>query len=178
MESKRKSRFPLILGIVVVFSGIFWGSLKLYTQELNFHYQKDVSVPAPLMWEKLIQALESSKQSPIWPNQLEVLKAEGPVAPQSRIKSVMNIAGFETEVYFKVISLTPGKEITFQPLNPVYQGLDSIAVLPGKTPDSSQLVWKGNYQLDEILLGTLYFKAYYLKAFFNRFSQKLETLGV
>lgn len=159
--------------VVIIILSVLIGLFYFKSKTFGFEYKYILKAEASEIWKEVELSLTDSLKSRIWPNKLEVLKApefkEGQI-----VDSLMYIQDKEYPVQFKITEIVPGEKVSFEPLDKNFQGSDSITVksLPA---DNVELIWAGEYSVESVTLGTLFFKYYYLSKFYDEFYQNISA---
>jgi len=160
----------LIFLAVVIISILFF----LRGGTITFNHEISTTLTNKNLWQQLLQSMEDSSKSEMWPNPLENVTSEG-LSKNSIMTVTYHTPVRDTTLYYAITAVEEGVSFTYQPSeNHPFNGAITVEVDP--TMDGTTLKWHGTFYAPRISIAAAYFRFYYEKKFFTALENNIRAL--
>lgn len=144
---------------------------------IAFDYTIPTVLSSEALWALLRQSFRNSDESPIWPRELETVRAAA-VEPGALVRATYRgPAGFQARATYRFAEVEPGRRLRYEaePSHPL-RGGGTVEIQPMK--NGSLLRWHGEYRLrprPTALVAALFTQFYFRGRFFAELRRRLDA---
>ncbi len=139
-----------------------------YTKEIHTTFSSDQ------LWDNLKKAFNNSRDSHMWPNELELLYSENGLALGSEVTATYKTTSTPKTYNYIITDYTEGQSFSYKASEDhPYEGGGTVEVTSN---DSTTLRWTISYYQNSFSLSALYMRYIFYRKFFKALEQRVKDL--
>lgn len=170
-------KVPLIIGIAIIVIFIIVALLLLFqTKKRNLTYVQEIhtTFPPDQLWENLEKAINNSRDSHMWPNELELLYSEKGVQEGAEITATYKTTSTPKTYNYIITDYNEGHSFSYKAAEDhPYEGGGTVEVTSN---DHTTLRWSISYHQNSFSLNALYMRYIFYRKFFKALQQRVKDL--
>lgn len=170
-------KLPLIIGIaliVIIVLVILLMLLQTKMSKLTYTKEIHTTFSPEQLWENLEKAFNNSRDSHMWPNELELLYSEKGLEEGAEVTATYKTTSTPKTYNYIITNYKEGQSFSYETAQDhPYQGGGTIEVTSN---DYTTLRWSISYYQNSFSLNALYMRYIFYRKFFKAIEQRVKDL--